>query len=181
MQLTPEQQILFNLLKLSLWPGQNKEDLLSGFGMVKWEEVFSFASRQGVIAVSYDGLINSENSTELLATMPRVQKIGWELSVGSLEAREKRQREAIRELVSIFNNNGIELLLLKGIGLGENYPLPSHRECGDIDIYLYSDYEKGNQLIENMGIKVDKEGNKHAEFVFKGVHIENHKTFLDVT
>ena len=130
MELTPEQQILFNLLKLSLWPGQNKEDLLSGFVQVKWEEVISFASRQGVIAVSYDGL----NSTELLAAVPRMQKIGWELSVGFLEAREKRQREVIRELVSIFYKNGIELLLLKGIGLGENYPLPSHRECGDIDI-----------------------------------------------
>ena len=177
MELTPEQQILFNLLKLSLWPGQNKEDLLSGFVQVKWEEVISFASRQGVIAVSYDGL----NSTELLAAVPRMQKIGWELSVGFLEAREKRQREVIRELVSIFYKNGIELLLLKGIGLGENYPLPSHRECGDIDIYLYNDYEKGNQLIKNLGIKVDKEGTKHAEFIFKGVHVENHKTFLDVT
>jgi len=154
---------------------------LSGITQVNWEEIISFASRQGVLGVSFDGFSGVKKCTDLLPVLPKAQQIRWELSVKSLEARNKRQREVIKELVALFKGNGIEVLLLKGIGLSENYPIPSHRECGDIDIYLYGDYEKGNQIMEALGIVVDKQGTKHDNFFFKGIPVENHKTFLDLT
>lgn len=55
MKLTPEQQILCNLLKIALWPEQDKEALLTGFKQVNWDKVISFASIQGVLGISYDG------------------------------------------------------------------------------------------------------------------------------
>jgi len=181
MQLTPEQQVLFNLVKISLWPDQDEEILLSGITQLNWEEIISFASRQGVLGVSLDGFSGGKKFTDQLPTLPKDQQIRWELSLKSQEARNKRQREAIKELVVLFKENGMEMLLLKGIGLSENYPIPSHRECGDIDIYLYGDCEKGNQIMEALGIVVDKQGSKHDNFFFKGIPVENHKTFLDLT
>ncbi|HEY5511746.1 MAG TPA: nucleotidyltransferase family protein [Prolixibacteraceae bacterium] len=181
MQLTPEQQILFNLVKISLWPGQDEEVLLSGITQINWEKIISFASRQGVLGVSLDGYSGGKKFTDQLPALKKDQQIRWELSLKSQEARNKRQREAIKELVALFKENGMEMLLLKGIGLSENYPIPSHRECGDIDIYLYGDHEKGNQIMEALGIVVDKQGSKHDNFFFKGIPVENHKTFLDLT
>jgi len=118
--------------------------------------------------------------------MPEISRellIRWELSVQKLEARNKRQRAVIKELVALYRENGIEMLLLKGIGLSELYPKSNHRECGDIDIFLFGvfgDYEKGNKVIEKLGIDVEKDGSKHSKFYYKGVPVENHKTFLNV-
>jgi len=181
MQPTPEQQLLFNLIKASLWPAQNNAALPAGSIQVNWDGIISLAARQGVLGVSIDGFARGGRNTKMLSALPKAQQIRWELSVKSQEARNKRQREAIKELVALFKENGMEMLLLKGIGLSENYPLPSHRECGDIDIYLYGDYEKGNQILEALGIVVDKQGTKHDNFFFKGIPVENHKTFLDLT
>ena len=114
--------------------------------------------------------------------MPGISRellLRWELSVQKLEARNRKQRAVIKELIALFKENGIEMLLLKGIGLSELYPDPYHRESGDIDIFLFGDYEKGNKVIEESGIEVEKDGSKHSKFYFKGVPVENHKTFLN--
>lgn len=43
------------------------------------------------------------------------------------------------------------MLLLKGLGLSRDYPLPEHRECGDIDIYLYGQSDKGDRVLHEIG------------------------------
>lgn len=73
------------------------------------------------------------------------------------------------------------MLLLKGIGLSYNYPIPSHRPCGDIDIYLFGDIERGDRLINKyLNIKVDQDQHKHTSFQYKGAIIENHFDFINV-
>lgn len=173
MNFNPEQNILFSLIKTSLCFQKNREAFLDIPEDLDWNSLVNLAARQGVLCVARDGLGQMEGlSRELL--------IRWELSVQKLEARNKRQRAVIKELVALFRENGIEILLLKGIGLSELYPDPNHRECGDIDIFLFGDYEKGNKVIEDLGIEVEREGSKHSKFYFKGVPVENHKTFLNV-
>lgn len=173
MNFSHEQNTLLSLIKASLCLLKNREAFLDFPDGLDWNSLVNLAARQGVLCVARDGLVQMEGlSRELL--------IRWELSVQKLEARNKRQRAVIKELVALFRENGIEMLLLKGIGLSELYPDPNHRECGDIDIFLFGDYEKGNRVIEDFGIEVEKEGSKHSKFFFKGVPVENHKTFLNV-
>jgi len=173
MNFSPEQNILFSLIKTSLCFHNNREAFLDIPEGLDWDSLFNLAAEQGVLCVARDGLVQLPGiSRELL--------IRWELSVQKQEARNKRQRAVIKELVALFRENGIEMLLLKGIGLSELYPNPNHRECGDIDIFLFGDCEKGNTVIEELGIEVENEGTKHSKFYFKGVPVENHKTFLNV-
>lgn len=67
--------------------------------------------------------------------------------------------------------------LLKGLGLSIYYPRPEHRECGDIDLWL-DNCDKGNRLIEELGIKINYDSEKHAVFHYKGVMVENHSICL---
>lgn len=172
MTLSPEQNTLFSLLKTSLC-FSNREAFSVIPEDIDWDSLVNLAARQGVLCVARDGLVQMPGISRKLL-------IRWELSVQKLEARNRKQREVIKELVALFKENGIEMLLLKGIGLSELYPDPYHRECGDIDFFLFGDYEKGNKVIEDLGIEVEKEGSKHSKFYFKGVPVENHKTFLNV-
>jgi len=172
MNFSPEQNTLFSLLKTSLC-FSNREAFSVIPEDIDWDSLINLAARQGVLCVARDGLVQ-------MPGISRELHIRWELSVQKLEARNKRQRAVIKELVALFRENCIEMLLLKGIGLSELYPIPNHRECGDIDIFLFGDYEKGNKVIEELRIEVEKDGSKHSKFFFKGVPVENHKTFLNV-
>ena len=114
MTLSPEQNTLFSLLKTSLC-FSNREAFSVIPEDIDWDSLVNLAARQGVLCVARDGLVQMPGiSRELL--------IRWELSVQKLEARNRKQREVIKELVALFKENGIEMLLLKGIGLSELYP-----------------------------------------------------------
>jgi len=91
------------------------------------------------------------------------------------------QRLVLKELAEVFAREGIRVMLLKGLGLAEMYPRPEHRESGDLDIYLFGDFEKGNKVIGDLGIEVEYDGTKHSKFYYKGIPVENHRNFLNVS
>ncbi len=171
-----EQSLLFDLISSSLWKERYKEPLFN-HPETDWNELILLAARQGVLGVSCDGLLNEELSA---SGVSKGVTLRWNLSVMNIEAKNEKMRLVLKELASVFRENGIELLLLKGIGLGLNYPIPDHRESGDIDIYLFGDFEKGNRVIEDMGIDVDRTSPKHSLFYIKGIPVENHEFLLNV-
>ena len=177
MVLSKENSTLFSLLRHAIWRNRDGERMDFDLTTQEWQRLIENAASMGVLAIAFDALPKGE----ALPGLSKELMIRWGLSVQRLDDRNRRQREALRELINTFRENQIEVLLLKGLGLAENYPLPAHRECGDLDIYLFGDYEKGNQVIEALGIEVNKEGTKHSHFFFKGIPVENHLSFLDVS
>ena len=176
MVLSKENSTLFSLLRYAIWQDRDGEQIDFDLTTLEWQRLIENAANMGVLAIAFDALPKGE----ALPGLPKELLIRWGLSVQRFEDRNRRQREALRELIATFREHQIEVLLLKGLGLAENYPLPAHRECGDLDIYLFGDYEKGNQIIEALGIEVNKEHTKHSSFFFKGIPVENHLSFLDV-
>jgi len=176
MVLSKEYSTLFSLLRHSLWQNRDEEPIDFDLTTQEWQRLIENAASMGVLAIAFDALPKGE----VLPGLSKELIIRWGLSVQRLENRNRRQREALKELIATFRKHQIEVLLLKGLGIAENYPLPAHRECGDLDIYLFGEYEKGNQVIEALGIEVDKEDSKHSHFFFKGIPVENHFSFLAV-
>ena len=177
MVLSKENSTLFSLLRHALWQNRDGEQIDFDLTTLEWQRLIENAASLGVLAIAFDALPKGE----ALPGLSKELMIRWGLSVQRFEDRNRRQRAALRELIDTFRENQIEVLLLKGLGLAENYPLPDHRECGDLDIYLFGDYEKGNQVIEALGIEVDRGYSKHSSFFFKGIPVENHLSFLDVS
>ena len=81
----------------------------------------------------------------------------------------------LQEIVSICKNNQVRLMLLKWIALSDMFPNPYSRPSGDIDIYLFEDFEKGNKLFSSGQCPETK---LHTSFEYRGVEIENHKIFV---
>lgn len=178
--------LMFRLLKMALhqeslcemvWPSYSDED---------WKECYRLASRHGVMAVAWDGI--QMLPAELQPSRPI--KLSWAVAVKDYEERYERYCRTAAELSEFYAGHGIAMVQLKGVGLSSYYPVPSHREGGDIDIYTYSadpsrmtDKDANNladDLIKEMGIDVKDENHKHSNFIFKNISIENHKTFLDI-
>ena len=141
-----------------------------------WERIYRMAADHGLSAVVWDGICRRPAAQQ----PPRETRIRWALSAEKLEERYRHQQQTASKLAARFSEEGLRMLLLKGLGLSRDYPLPEHRECGDIDIYLYGQSDKGDRVLHEIGAHLYFDVPKHSEYVWDGVLIENHRTILNV-
>jgi len=145
-----------------------------------WPGLYEFSLRHGVLALVLDG-INKCFEKGLILNIDFQMKLEWIGMVTQMEQRYQLFEKNIQDLAAFYNKHSIMMMVLKGYGLSKNYPIPSHRPCGDMDIYLFGEQERADQLIrDELGIEVDKSHHHHTVFQFHGETIENHYDFLNV-
>ncbi len=174
-ELTYPQQLLFALIKLALWNTAPDTTLLDRADDAVWNEVYRLSADQGIHAIVFDGVILLPIELQPSRTI----KIAWAANVAAIERRYAQKVEVANDIVNHFTEKGISMLLFKGIGLAQYYPVPQHREFGDIDFYLFDRHEEGNRLLVGLGaVKHKYNIDKHVIFFYKGVPLENHAHFL---
>lgn len=147
---------------------------------VEWQEVFRLAHEQGVAAVVLDG-INKCFEKGFNLDLDFQTKMEWIGLATQMEQQYRQYEKDLRDLAAFYLKHSIKMMVLKGYGLSKNYPVPSHRPCGDVDIYLFGEQEKADRLLRGeFGIKIDKSHHHHTVFQFQGETIENHYDFLNV-
>ena len=139
---------------------------------IDWDKLMDISQEQGLVAWVYDGICKMTPEQQ----PPRPYRINWGMSAQDIWDRYEQQSRVLDEMIEICRKNNMRLLLLKGFGLSELYPKPESRPSGDIDIYLFDDYEKGNIIFGDGMTLFNK---KHSSFYVHGVHIENHVSPLD--
>lgn len=179
-------EILFALLRIALYNNVSTEIDWKGLTEHEWKLCYRLAAEQGVMVMAWDGLQQVIEKCNI----PRSLKISWGMSVQSNEQTYEHHCKTVAELTELYKGHGIGTVQLKGVGLSTYYPIPAHREGGDIDIYTYSNNlqvrsdQEANRLADELmlerGIKVDTRSHKHSTFRFNGISVENHKTFLSV-
>lgn len=176
LSLDSSHQIFFALIRNLFMPGIPNEVSFSNITGDEWTKIREVANTQGLSGVcldSFDRLptYNRPNSAVLLP---------WIGNALAIERSYNFQLKVLKRFVNLMRDNGVNVLLLKGYELSKYYPVPNHRPCGDIDVYLMGNYEKGNNIVRQLGINIEHEDDKHCSFVFDGVVIENHKTLLAI-
>jgi len=170
-------QRLFSLVRSALWDMAPPLDLFINMQEKDWKIIFKQAVTHGVMGIAYDRFCQLPKTVQI----PSPFRLNWAVNVDAMEKRYQKQLETLENLASFYAQYGIKIMLLKGIGLSTFYPIPSHREGGDIDIFLFGDFDKGNGLMEERGIKVYQGKSispKHSIFYYQGIPIENHQFFL---
>lgn len=139
---------------------------------VDWEKMLDVAATQGLLAWVWDGIskLPKENQP------PRLSAINWGLSAQEIWDRYHVHERVLKQMLDVCARNNIRLLLFKGIALSKLFPKPESRPSGDIDIYLFDDYRKGDELFAHTNVT---HTNKRTGFDYHGVHIENHRIFLN--
>lgn len=185
--LTTGEVMLFALLKGSLHNEVPQRDCSVHATQEVWHECYDIAARHGVLALAWDGLMLLPKEMH----PPKNLKFQWAMNVEKYEAKYERYCRTAAGLMDFFHRNGIAAVQMKGVGLASTYNKPSHREGGDIDIFTYSaDTSKlshdqanklANELMAKQGIEVDySHSEKHSNFYFKGIPVENHKWFVNI-
>lgn len=141
-----------------------------------WENIYRYAADHGLSAVVWDSVQRLPRELQ----PPREIRIRWALTAEQLEKRYRRQQQTAEKLAAAFAGKGIRMLILKGLGLSKDYPVPEHRECGDIDIYLFGASDEGDSILQALGAHLYFDVPKHSEYTWNDITIENHRTILNV-
>lgn len=169
--------MLFAALRAALWGGELPAAPFAALTDEEWLQLYRCAVEQAVDAILHDAIAPLPAASQPERTL-RVQ---WALQVERIEQRYARQERAIAGLAAFFDAHGIRLMLLKGYGLSLCYPVPAHRPCGDIDIWLHGEQPRADELLRReRGIAIDETHHHHTVFTFEGVMVENHYDFLNL-
>ena len=168
--------VLYALLRSALFDFRPSLEEFDGLSATDWEEVYRLSREQGVGAVVAEALGRLPEGIEV----PSKVKMKWIMSMLNVEKWYRRQYAAASDFARYMADNGVSTLVLKGIAVSRYYPVPSHRECGDLDCFLGKDYEKGNLLCEAIGATVKRDYYKHSHIRYKGLEIENHQFCIGV-
>lgn len=163
---------------------------------LSWSQIYTISAQQNVAALVWDNIqqamTDGKIPTEQQPT--KAQKIQWAMAAERVEQKYARQRNVIEKLAKFFAARNIKLMILKGYGLSLNYPVPHHRPCSDVDIWLfeerqlpdgttkrYSAQQKADKLLrEQLNISIDEDKHHHTVFYIDGVMVENHYDFLNI-
>lgn len=134
------------------------------------EEAYPLLLKHQIFALCYEGAVIcgiNKNLTEM-------QKL-FKLNFKNLIKSENQDRE-LKKVSSLFNENKIDYLLLKGSILKDLYPRRELRQMGDADILIReSQYKTVKKLLEAENFK-QKVGSDHAYIWYnKNITLEIHK------
>lgn len=147
--------------------------------IVDWQAIQILAIQEGLASVVLDGI-------EMLPVKNRPPKeflLNWIGATMQEEQRYAIQWKTACELALLLKKEGIRTYVLKGFTVAECYPKPSHRCSTDLDCFLKSDndsseiWETGNVLLEQSGVRVDRNYYKNSTWCLPGLTVENHRWF----
>lgn len=151
---------------------------------VDWDGLLGQISENAMEAIAFDGLqrLNGCDGFHSGLDLEENEDIRYEWMGFNITTEQDFEQygKVLAALAGYLASNGAgRILVLKGYGLALNYPYPSHRTVGDIDIYsLDGKSEEIDRLLSRFkGFQIIQKGERHSHAMFDGVSIENHYFF----
>ena len=112
----------------------------------EWSSLFQEAQKQAVVALLSEGLERLPEEQH----PPKALLLQWICLRQLTENTYYLQRTRAKELTLLFAEKGCESSVLKGVGFSQLYPVPEHRQVGDIDLWVNDDRKKIMSWIKDM-------------------------------
>ena len=154
---------------------------------VDWVALKALADNQGLNAVVLDGIDRLQLNNLVAYELSLQMKLEWIGEVlQNYEQRYKQYEQAIGSLAGFYNQHGFKMMVLKGYACSLDWPMPNHRPCGDIDIWLFGQQQEADKALEawfkvqGSKFKIDGSHHHHTVFDWQGFTVENHYDFVNV-
>jgi len=125
-----------------------------------WKQLYGNAQKQAIVGILFDAIDKLPGDQQ----PPRSIGHEWLGQTSKIAIQNEIQNQRIPQVKRIFSNAGYRCCVLKGQVNAALYPIPSHRQSGDIDLLV-----DGNR---KELIKFVKSKYKYGEIVYH--HIEVH-------
>ena len=167
--------VLFHLLAVGLNQIELDVSRIDGLQQQDWERLFTLSSFHEVAALVSETLLANEEIN--IPIDVRLKFIGLQ---DIAEQSYNHQLNVLDDLLELFDSYDIPTMIIKGFSLAQYYPAPSHRKCGDIDIYQFGHQSQSDQLIsQKYGLEIRNNiVGHHTNYQYREVSIENHYQFI---
>lgn len=173
--MTEIQRVFLQLVRLGIGFSDEPNMVLQ----TAWGSLMVIANHQGLTAIVLDSL----ERLPVESRPPKEFLLNWIGITMQQEQNYAIQWKTACELAILLKKGDIRTYVLKGFVVAECYPKPSHRCSADLDCYLRTTnsnaevWEVGNALVEQSGIKVNRNYYKNSTWYLPGLTVENHRWF----
>lgn len=165
---------IFAFLRYFLGYKENMSRIIDG---INWQQLYSFASKQAILALCFDGIerLGKEYPEEL-----RQNPIGRELLMTWMGKAQQIRRQNMKvngvaaKLYSMLREDGLRCCILKGQGNALMYPNAYSRNPGDIDVWVNASREQITEYAKKHFELGDDIRYQHIETSVDGVPVELH-------
>lgn len=146
-----------------------------------WNEVLDICVRNGIAALLWDGLQRLYDERVFDGKeMSQPLMDEWTSWIMSAEQDWRLMKLQADRLARFFSSHGIPMMVLKGYGTSLDWPEPSHRTSGDLDIWLFGKSEEADELLRReKKLEVSNAHHHHTVFMLRDRLVENHYDFVN--
>lgn len=166
-------QDLFNrLLQGALWNVPLNLD--TPVSAETWYDVYDIARHQTVEGLLYDVICQLPSDSGL----PRDLAATWLLAADRVERNYRRISAEVESQTRIWQDNGIDAVLMKGIAVAAMYPVPEHRVIGDIDWWIRGNdgWNRALELLRSNGVETGQDSDGDVHYQSNGIVVEYHRS-----
>lgn len=181
--MTQTDQTFLSLIKCAV---QDVHHEYINLSQVCWNDIIKLSFAQAIPSLVVDGLqsyLSAHSECKLSeheTVHDKMRRMQWFGQMMNCERIYTRHEKAMADLARLYERKSIRMMVLKGYGLSLDWPVPSHRPVGDLDIYNFGRWREADALVsKTCGIKIDDGHEHHTVFNFDGVPVENHYDFIN--
>ena len=166
--------MIFAFLKYCLGYKENMSSVVAG---MDWLELYSFASKQAILGLCFDGIerLGKEYPEELrLNPIERKLLMAWMSKAQQIRRQNMKVNTVASKLYSMFRKDGLRFCILKGQGNALMYPNAYSRNPGDIDVWVNASREQITEYAKKHFELGDNIRYQHIETSVDGVPVELH-------
>ena len=151
------------------------DEQMSELSVGDWEQLLSTASLHGVLPV----VMHFFEGRKIEDKDVRKVILKWFAVAQGNKQRYQIRVQTICQLAEMFAEEKMDMMVFKGAALAQLYPDPEWRVFSDIDFYLYGEWKKGVDVMDQHGIKNRPFYHHNTEATLNGVLLENHYDFVE--
>jgi len=168
----------FRLLRSGTFGDKEQVEPMSEW---KWQRVYQLSLMHGVAALVWDGVVKHHD--DFFMQLSNKQADEWQHKVNEVEETSKTMDICVSTLFSTLNHQQLRPILMKGQSICTLYPIPTHRTCGDIDIFFpYTPQaKKADQWANDNGNDIDNNERGKLRYTWHKMPIDHHRIPLHLT
>ncbi len=154
-----------------------KEDMSRVITGMDWQELYSFASKQALLGLCFDGIerLGKEYPEEMKRNpIGRELLMTWMGKAQQIRRQNMKVNAVASKLFSMLREDGMRCCILKGQGNALMYPNPYSRTPGDIDVWIDASRERIMEYAQKKFELGDDIRLQHLETSLDGVPVELH-------